>query len=201
MTQYKILLLDADGVLILPPRLFSEIYCEKYSVDPILQQEFYSSKEFKQASIGKFDLRIAIKLQKEKWKWDGSPDELMQMWFEAENYPNHDLLELVSQLRQEGIKVYLVTQQEKYRAKYLANNMFKDKLDGMFVTCDIGYSKNDITFWETVLHEVKQLHPDIQVSEIAYFDDRRPLVDLASSTGIDAHIYSDNSQVKSVLSM
>lgn len=36
-TKYKIVLFDVDGVLLLPPKLFSQQYCEKYGVDAELQ--------------------------------------------------------------------------------------------------------------------------------------------------------------------
>ena len=48
-TKYKIVLFDVDGVLLLPPKLFSQQYCEKYGVDAELQGQFYSSQEFKDA--------------------------------------------------------------------------------------------------------------------------------------------------------
>ncbi len=112
--KYKIVLFDVDGVLIIPPKLFSEQYCEKYGVDCELQEQFYSTKEFKDSSVGKFDLKDAMRIHNDKWQWQGEADELMQMWFEGENYPNEPLLDIVKQLRASGTKVYLATQQENY---------------------------------------------------------------------------------------
>ena len=72
-SSYKVVLFDVDGVLIIPPKLFSQQYCEKYGVDPTQQERFYATKEFRDASVGKFDLKEAIKLHNDMWRWSGKP--------------------------------------------------------------------------------------------------------------------------------
>lgn len=76
MNKLKTLLLDVDGVLILPPRLYSEIYCAKYGKDLNALTPFYKSQEFKDSSIGKTDLKDAIVAHQDKWQWNGdrAPD-------------------------------------------------------------------------------------------------------------------------------
>ena len=190
-SKYKAVLFDVDGVLIVPPKLFSVQYCEKYGVNPKLQEQFYSTKEFQNSGIGKFDLKEAIRIHNDKWQWQGEIDELLTMWFEGENCPNEPLLKIIEELRSNGTKVYLATQQEKYRAHFLREEVFKDKIDGMFVSCDIGYGKHENHFWKAILKELQPLQP----SEIAYFDDRESLVELAKEHGIMAFIYNDADQV------
>jgi putative hydrolase of the HAD superfamily len=199
MSKYKVLLLDVDGVLIIPPKTFSEQYCEKYAVDQAEQVKFYSSEEFKLSSIGKFDLRDALKIHKDLWQWQGSPEELMEMWFEGENYPNEPLLELVAKLRSSGVHVYLATQQEKYRRDWIMDVVFKDMFDGIFCSCDIGYNKRDDKFWEVVIEQLAVLHPGIMPAEIAYFDDMQTLVDKAREFSIEAYEYKQMPDVQTVL--
>jgi len=199
MKSFRVALFDVDGVLVIPPELFSQQYCEKYGVDPALQTRFYATKEFKDSTVGKFDLKDAIRMHGDLWKWSGEPEELLQMWFDGENYPNQELLEIVSQLRQEGALVYLATQQEKYRAEYLKEVVFKDKFDGIFCSCDIGYGKHEDHFWKNVLSQLGKTQPGITPSEIVYFDDRQSLVDKAKEFGIQAYLYENLESVAHVL--
>ena len=80
-----ILLLDVDGVLALPPKLFSEVYCERYGIDPHKLGRFYASQEFKDALRGRLDLEDAIKAHNDLWQWQGDNKQLIAMWLEAEN--------------------------------------------------------------------------------------------------------------------
>ncbi len=196
MRKHKVLLFDADGVLVLPPKLFSEVYCERYGVDPKKQEQFYVTDEFKQALIGKLDLADAIKSHNDLWQWKGGFNELIEMWLEAENYPNEDLVDLANNYKRQGLPIYLATQQERYRAKYLREIMFSELLDGMFCTCDIQANKHSKSFWQSVIKSLGDKYEDISPSEIAYFDDRQSIVDVAKECGLDAHLYTNVSDVK-----
>ena len=191
--KYKIVLLDVDGVLITPPQLFSRQYFEEYGVDPV---QFFSTQEFQDSSLGKFDLKEALRLHDDIWKWRGNVDELLRKWFECENYPNEPLLDVVKRLRSSGTQVYLATQQEKYRKSYLEEVIFKDKVDGIFCSCDIGYGKHDNHFWEAVLYEIKKIDSDIEPADIVYFDDKQSLVDLARDHGIATFLYENPDHVQ-----
>ena len=199
MSKYKIILFDVDDVLIIPPKLFSQQYCERFGINPKLQGQFYASKEWKDASLGKFDLKEALKIHNDKWQWHGEPDELLQMWLESENYPNEELFKIMKILRKSGVLVFLATQQEKYRAAYLRDVIFKDKIDGMFCSCDLGSKKNENHFWKTTLSKLKVLLPDIKPYEIAYFDDNQDWVDKAKEFGVDAFLYTTVSGVEAVI--
>lgn len=197
-SKYKVVLFDVDGVLVVPPKPFSEQYCEAYGVDAELQERFYATKEFKDSSLGKFDLKEAVRAHNDKWQWHGDIDELLRMWFEGENYPNEPLLEIVAQLRADGAKVYLATQQEKYRKAYLAE-VFEGKVDGMFCSCDIGYNKHEDHFWSAVLRQIEKMDASVRPADIAYFDDRQSLVDLARKHGVSAFVYESPEKVKNKL--
>ena len=194
--KYKVVLLDVDGVLIIPPKLFSQQYCEKFGKNEALLENFYSTKEFKDSSLGKFDLKEAIRMHNDLWQWDGEPEEVLDMWFNAEREPNTELLETMQLLRNQGVPIYLASQQEKYRASYLRDVVFANKVDGTFFTCDIKFGKNDDSYWEAVLHELTNMHPDITPGEMIYFDDRASLVEKANEFGISAFLYQNNDEVK-----
>ena len=194
MATTKAVLFDVDGVLILAPRMFSEIYCEKYGKELEQLKTFYISKEFQDALIGKMDLKDAIEIHQDKWQWDGDLDELMNEWFEGENYPNENLLEVIDEVRKAGTKVYIVTAQEKYRAAFLRDKIFAGKYDGFLPSCDIGFPKHTTDFWREIIKRV-----DEEPANITYFDDKLSLVQLARSLGINAHVYADVESVRQVI--
>lgn len=190
MSKYKVALFDVDGVLILPPKLFGDIYCEEQGIDPAVLNPFYISKEFRNCSIGKLDLKEAIKIHNDKWQWDGDPAGLINEWLEAENYPNHELLKVVEGLRSSGAKVYIVTQQEKYRAAFLRDIVFKGKFDGFLASCDFGVHKETPEFWQKVLERLSQDVENLAAEDVVYFDDKQKLVNAASAKGIKAYLYT-----------
>jgi len=187
-------LFDVDGVLILPPRPFSKIYCEKYGKDLDKLEPFYKSDEFQDALVGKVDLKDAINAHQDKWQWNGDLDQLINEWLEGENYPNQDLLKVVDELRDAATKVYIVTAQEKYRATFLRDKVFNGRYDGFLASCDIGLPKHTVGFWQEVIKAINE-----DPANTVYFDDKESLVKLASSLGINAHVYTDVESVKHIL--
>lgn len=120
---------------------------------------------------------------------------LINEWLEAENYPNVELLKVVDELRASGTKVYIVTQQEKYRAAFLRDEVFTGKYDGFLASCNLGLHKNTSEFWHEIIKRVGE-----EPTDIVYFDDKPNLVELAGSLGINAHVYTDVEGVKQIVS-
>jgi len=195
----RVILFDVDGVLLLPPKLFGDMYAEKHDIDLDWFTSFFKSPEFKNSSIGKADLKDAIKAHNDKWQWDGDIDDLLNEWFETENHPNEELLEIAKELREKGVKIYIATQQEKYRADFLVNKVFKNKLDGAFVSAHIGEHKHENEYWDHILEELGKSCPGIQPEDILFFDDKQNLVDLANSKGIKGYFYRDINSFKDPL--
>ena len=135
------------------------------------------------------------------WQWKGDFKELVKLWLETENYPNKELVELVTIYRNQGLPIYLATQQEKHRAKYLKEIMFGDILDGMFCSSDIQANKHYKSFWQSTIQLLNSKYEGIMPDEIEYFDDRQSIVDVVKECGIDAHLYTKVGNVKTVVSL
>lgn len=200
MSKYKVALFDVDGVLIQAPKLFGDIYCEEHGIDPADLKPFYKSKEFRNCSIGKMDLKDAIKIHNDKWQWAGDPGDLIDAWLEAENYPNQELLDIIELLRNSETKVYIVTQQEKYRADFLRDLVFDGKFDGFLASCELGVHKETPEFWQTVLERLSDDVIDLAPKDVVYFDDKQLLVDAARKQGIKAFLYTKLSDVTQEIS-
>jgi putative hydrolase of the HAD superfamily len=199
MFEIKAALLDADGVVIMPQKLFSRQYAEKYGYDPESFQEFFTG-EFSDAINGKADLKDLIRKHNDIWHWNNDPQELLDMWFAAENVIDKEVLEVVAQQRDKGLPVYMATNQEQYRAMYLREVMFPDVFDSLFVSSEIGYMKRDPEYWVAVLGKLEVDVPGIKPEQIVFFDDSQDSIDGAAHSGIRAYLYKNIDQMREVFS-
>ncbi len=110
----------------------------------------------------------------------------MQYWFSTVTLPDREVLNVVQKIRSAKQRCYLVTNQEKYRATYMRENLgFKDTFDGCFFSYKIGYKKSDKEFFEFILRSLN-LPPD----ETTYFDNDEKNVFVAKSIGIQAWLWT-----------
>lgn len=196
MKDIEAVLFDVDGVLAVPPRMFSEIYSEEYGVEIDKLIPFYKSDDFNNAILGKADLKELIVKHADKWHWHKDPQILLDMWFEGEHVLNNELLEVVRRLRSSKIPVYLASQQEKYRAQYIRDVMFPDMFDGDFVSCDIGYTKQQPEYWKYIVDKL-----EVEPKNAYFFDDTQSCVDAAKLASINSHLYKSVEQVNLVLGL
>jgi putative hydrolase of the HAD superfamily len=199
-TAPKILLMDADGVIIRPPRPFSQLHADQRSFEAREIEPFFEG-DFRLATVGKADVKELINKHRDLWHWDGTPDELLRRWFEAEHHIDHELLNVLQQIRAAGVPVYLATDQEKYRAAYLRDVMFPGKFDGAFISCEIGYEKTEPEFFIAVLEQLRAKYPAITPADIAFFDDSPAKVESARTLGIAAQFYANRSQIDHILTI
>lgn len=194
----KAVLFDVDGVLTLPEEVFSIMYTKSHGLDPKPFEDFFKN-EWPDFVIGKRDLKQYINDNPQLWQWNGTADTMLDYWFSSEDVQNDELIAIVQQLRGAGIKCYVATEQEKYRTQYMKNIMFKNKFDGIFSTCDLGLRKTDTKFYQTILEKLESDLPNIKPDEIVFFDDSESKVQTALMVGIDARLYRNIDQVKSLL--
>lgn len=182
----KAILFDLDGLVIVgKKKLFSERVSEELNIPYAEVSEFFT-KDFRECSFGRADLKEKIAPYLKKWGYKGTVDEFLEYWFKGESTTDKEVLEIVRKLRSKGIKCYIATRQEKYRKEYLLNVVgLKNCFDGIFCTCDIGFDKWEAGYWDYVF---KKLHASPE--EIFFFCDSQKNVDNAGKLGIEAFFYS-----------
>ncbi len=193
----KALLFDADGVLTLPEEFFSRVYARSHGLDEKLFDDFIHGP-FRKTSIGQADLRELILEYADLWQHE-DPDAIMKQWFESEDIRNEPLLKLVQELRGKGVKCYLATNQEKYRGTYMKEVMFPGLFDGYFISYALGVVKPNIEYYQKVLAAIQNDIPELQPSDILFFDDSQENVDGAAALGIDARLYEGVEQVRTLI--
>lgn len=184
----RALLLDADGVVVNRPLPYSAIRAAELGKRPEDFLPFFDGP-FNDALTGHADLADLVRAHHELWQWDRPFPELIATWCEAENYTNPQVMELIAQVRRQGIRVYLATNQEKHRTGYLRDVMLKGVFDGFLASCDLGALKTQNAFWERAYSRLVAEIPGITPEQIAYFDDNAENVAAAQLTGIRAQLY------------
>ncbi|CAN5683533.1 hypothetical protein BH11PAT2_BH11PAT2_03800 [soil metagenome] len=184
-TPIKAVLFDLDGIVIVGrKRFFSERLAQEQNIPMEAVLEFFQN-DLKPCSFGQADLKEKLAPYLVKWNWQGSVDDLLDYWFSSESTRDEEVLAIVKQLRDRGVKCYIATRQEKYRLQYLLDVVgLKDDFDGIFCTCNIGFDKSDPAFFKHALAEL-----GLEPKEVLYFDDLQKNVDTASGLGISAHFY------------
>lgn len=187
----KAILFDADGVTIKNHRYFSQRFSEDFNV-PMEKILPFLQEDLKQCSIGKGDLKQSLIKYIPLWGYTKTPEELMEYWFEGEKEIDNQVIKFVKELKNKGIKCYLVSDNEWYRATYLKEKINLNTIfDNCFFSCDLGVKKSNPEFFVKV-YQTTNLKPE----ELMYFDDDTKNVDIASSQGIDAHTYTEFQKMK-----
>jgi len=190
----KAILIDGDGATLKKTKYFSDVYAEEYHVSEEKLRPFFKDK-FKACQKGKADLKEELQPYLTSWGWKGTMDEFLYYWFHTQTIPNQPVLDVLRDVRTKGIKCYLVTDQEKYRANYISNELrFKEFFDDCFYSCDLGFIKTQKEFFDILFSKV-----NLKPEEIIYWTDDD--IEMAREIGINASVYTTFENFKEEVSL
>ncbi len=148
----------------------------------------FFKNEFKLCLVGKADLKQELGKYLDGWNWKKSVDDLLLFWFEHESNLDKEMLGNITDLRNNGIRCYLDTNNEKYRVRYLLDNLgLKNFFDGVFSSAEIGFLKPQPEFWSAIHERIGK--PD--KSEVLVWDDDKENVESAKNFGFNSELYLD----------
>lgn len=181
----KVIILDADGVLINGER-FSVRLAKEYGISLEQTASFFTGP-FNECLIGNADLKEALVPYLEEWGWKTGVDAFLEYWFAAEHSIDEELVAYIQELRKQGIKCFVATNQEKHRAEYMLEKMgFADSFDKLYASAHLGHKKPSIVFYEKLLAELG----DVQKGEVLFWDDAPENIEGAKEFGIHAELYT-----------
>lgn len=190
----KAIIYDADGMVVIPPKMFSEYFCDLQHLSPDLVIPFFTH-EFKDCLRGQRDLKTALKPYLLKWRWTKSIDDLLKLWFDYENCLNQPLLDSLHTLRQPSLICVLATNQEKYRLEYLRQQIhLADYFHHLYCSCEIGHLKPTSEFFDFVIKDL-----NLPKNEIMFWDDRLSYVQAAQEYGFISHQYRSFDQYQQII--
>lgn len=188
--MYKAILFDADGVLIHAER-FSIRLEREYGISTDMTLPFFKGV-FQKCLIGQADLKKTIASYLPQWGWKGTVDEFLKCWFESEHKIDAELVEFIKQLKSQGMRVYIATNNETHRTEYLIHEMgFGEVFDKVYGSGHMGFKKPDHQFFDHIIKE-QSLVPE----ETLFVDDDRENIESARELGLHAMLYTNLEDLK-----
>ncbi len=183
--KYKAICFDADGMVLVPKRFSQEIQ-KDYNIPWAVMEAFFASP-FQQCKVGKADLKEELSKVIEIWGWKGTVEELTAYWFNICSEVDMQMVGYIRSLRETGVLCYLTTNQEKYRVEFLRDQRdFRSLFDDIFVSAEIGYTKNSIKFFESFYK-----HLSVPKGEVLFCDNDSENIETAHEFGLETHLYKD----------
>lgn len=180
----KALIIDADGVAIKRDKRFSDRLQTDYGISAKTTAPFFETV-FQKCVVGKADLKEELARHYKDWGYKGTLEELLDYWFSKEGTYNDEMLFTIKKLRSQGIKVFLATDNEKYRTDYIVNEFGFGKLfDGVFSSAYVGCRKESEDFWREVESKL-----NIKTSGVLVWDDERENLDATKRTGFITELF------------
>jgi putative hydrolase of the HAD superfamily len=182
----KILLLDADGVVLKKDEYFSTKFARDYNLPNEDVLAFFKN-EYGRCQSGDLDLKEVLPIYLSKWNWPGSVEDFLEYWFATDVVINDSIVPIVQKLRQAGVKCYLASNNEKYRAERIIQTLEGvSLLDGYYFSSKLKVKKNEPLFFTKILEDL-----GAEPSEIVYLDNDQVNLDSAMTLGIEAYLYSE----------
>lgn len=145
-------MLDVDGVLISgrpsDGKPWTHELKNDLGIDPeVLVEEFFL-KDWQLVVNGQQELRLALLNYLKKLGNPVTSDALISYWFEMDSRIMQAVLEDCRTVRSGGTPVYLTTNQEHCRVKYLMEELdLQSEVDGIVYSAQLGASKPDPSFY------------------------------------------------------
>jgi len=199
------LFLDVDGVIIrgkgVDPsirRPWDDALQAQFSIDPQKLSTLFFKEHFTNLLKGEGDLKTILGDVLSRLGYTGSVDEIIQCWFSGDANLDFELLEEINNLKQVvDAKAFLATNQEKYRAEYIWEELgLKGYFDGIFYSASVGTMKTDIAFYE---HIHRKLGISPESNAILFFDDSEENIVAAKNAGWKAYHYKSIVDFKNTL--
>src|SRR3989344_396946 len=182
----KVIIFDADGVLIHSKRKFSITLAEKHDISIEKTLPFFIGP-FQECLVGNKDLKETVAPYLKEWGWSESVDALLDYWFELERETDIEVVKYVQELRGKGILCFLATNNEKYRFQYMLDKMgFSDSFDKTYSSAHLGSKKPEQKFFSKIFQELE----NIKKNEILFVDDSKENIEGAKDFGIHAELYT-----------
>lgn len=181
----KTFVFDADGVICVGPS-FTESLEREHQIPRATTAPFFAGP-FPDCVRGVRDLKAELAGFLPAWGWQRSVDELLAFWFQREHVLCPEALGCVRELRRKGHGCVLGTNQEKYRAAYLAQEMgLAAVFDAIFPSCELGAAKPSREFFGQIQARLRQ-----PPGNLCLIDDAERNVAAAWAAGWSAIHYRD----------
>ncbi len=189
--NYRAVLFDADGMTLQAQR-FSDQFQKDYGISWDHLQPFFAGP-FQQCKLGKADLKEELAKVLTDWRWTESVEALITYWFRIGSTPNPEIIQAANDLRTRGIKCFLATNQERYRADFLRTTVgLETVFDGLLVSAELGYTKDMVQFFAAAYDKINaQEKIPLEKGSVLFVDHEEKNLAAAQAFGFATHAYHD----------
>lgn len=182
----KAIIFDLNGVFIQSPKL-SDRFRDEFNVS---REEFLPALKDVMSKARMPNAGSSFTLWKpylDKWGLNLSEEEFFKFWFSAEKEVP-EMTALARELKNKGIKIFILSNNFSERASYYDNNFpfLKEIADKIYYSWQTGLVKPNPKAYKKLLEE-NELKPQ----ECVYFDDSKENTEVASELGIRSHIFKN----------
>ena len=180
----ELMLFDADGVIqTTPPEWLPALKALTPTggeEDKLLQDIFAAEKP---CLTGEKVFADALLPVLSDWGIKLPVQDVLNIWTMID--PVEVNLNVVSELRQQGVRTGLATNQQNHRAEYMRSALAYDShFDHLFISCEMRVAKPDPDYFRKIA-QMMGLAP----TAIAFVDDHAGNVDAAKSAGLSGAVY------------
>lgn len=192
----KVILFDIDGVVVRPPYYFWKVLEDVWYTDAETILNNFFIHENTDCTEWRVNISEKIVPYLEKIWWEKSVEEFFKQQFEFEaQYFDKSFIDIVQNLQEKGILCYLASAQESVRAKYFLDEVWLGEIfDGHYISCNVWSRKHKSEYWEYTISDLQKKYPELKANEIAFFDDGKKNIEVASTFWIEAFLFSDMQQ-------
>ena len=195
----KCLMLDVDGVLVNGRprdglRWDIDLLEDMGVSSKVLVDEFFK-RDWNDIVIGRKDLLPSLSVVLKRIAPSVEAENLIAYWFRMDSRIVESVLTDVRKARQEGVPVYLATNQEHLWATYLMQTLgLCDEVDGIVYSAKAGSKKPQISFYSFAERET-----GCRPHEILLVDDSPPNIAAAQSAGWEAVLWDGTDELSAIL--
>lgn len=177
------LMLDVDGVVLDDRRLWTADLEADLGIPPAHLQDGFFKKYWHKIVVGQAELEPVLGQALREMHLNVRAQDLIAYWFSNDAQIVTSVLEDVSRLRGSGWTVWLATNQDHARAKYLMEDLgLSSKVEGMCYSADLGARKPHRGFFQASMAKTGEA-----AAEHVLVDDMEANVAAARKAGWQAH--------------
>jgi len=131
----------------------------------------------------------------EKWGVKLNEKEFFDYWFGAEK-ANEEMITLAKDLKQQGTRLFILSNNFAERAKYYDDNFpwLKELFEKVYYSWQTGFIKPDPRCWQKILAE-----NNLQPEDCVYFDDSEKNIQTANKLGIKSYLFTNPKDTNHIL--
>lgn len=189
----KLVIFDLDGVL-LESKYLTDLLEQEYGVPSDESFKVLLEKVLKPAKNEPTYPKWKDLL--EKWKVKMTEEEFLRFWREGEEAKvNQEVLEILKDLKQKGIKVVLLTDNIPERMIWLKEKFpFFDLFDKTYCSFEIGHMKSDPRAVPLVLKDF-----GVSPEEVLHIDDSESVIEKSKALGLSVYHFGSVDELRKLL--